>query len=139
MSLSSPSFPHQDQHARAWEHLAAQIAASADAIEACPPDHPPEQPGSLTIIGSGIGILGFTLGDEELIASADAVYFCVADPATVTWLKQRRPDALDLYVLYDDSKKRYTTYMQMTEAILFPVRQGKKVVAVYYEIGRAHV
>lgn len=132
MTLSSPTFPRHDQHARAWEQLAAQIVAQADAIDESPPACPPERPGSLTIIGSGIGILGFTLGDEELIASADAVYFCVADPATVTWLKQRRPDALDLYVLYDDTKKRYTTYMQMTEAMLYPVRQGKKVVAIYY-------
>ncbi|MFN9620986.1 MAG: SAM-dependent methyltransferase [Synechococcaceae cyanobacterium] len=132
MTISTNLFPSQEQHARAWQKLAAQITAQADAIQESPPATPPQQPGSLTIIGSGIGILGFTLGDEELIRSADAVFFCVADPATVTWIKQRRPDALDLYVLYDDSKVRYTTYMQMTEAMLAPLRQGKKVVAVYY-------
>jgi hypothetical protein len=38
-------------------------------------------------------------GDEELILGAVAGLFCVADPAKVTWIKQRRPDALDLYVL----------------------------------------
>ena len=132
MTLTPNRFPSQEHHARAWQQLAAQIAAQADAIQEAPAATPPPQPGSLTIIGSGIGILGFTLGDEELILGADAVFFCVADPATVTWIKQRRPDALDLYVLYDDSKVRYTTYMQMTEAMLFPLRQGKKVVAIYY-------
>jgi hypothetical protein len=132
MTPSPNPFPSQEQHARAWQHLAAQITAQAEAIQDTPPATPPQQPGSLTILGSGIGILGFTLGDEELIRSADAVFFCVADPATVTWIKQRRPDALDLYVLYDDSKVRYTTYMQMTEAMLAPLRQGKKVVAIYY-------
>jgi len=132
MTITRSLFPSQEHHARAWQQLAAQIAAQADAIQESPAASPPPQPGSLTIIGSGIGILGFTIGDEELILGADAVYFCVADPATVTWIKQRRPDALDLYVLYDDSKVRYTTYMQMTEAMLFPLRQGKKVVAIYY-------
>ena len=132
MTLTPNLFPNQEQHARAWQQLAAQIAAQGDAIAESPPATSPQQPGSLTIIGSGIGILGFTLGDEDLIRGADALFFCVADPATVTWIKQRRPDALDLYVLYDDSKVRYTTYMQMTEAMLWPVRQGKKVVAIYY-------
>ncbi len=132
MPPSPNPFPSQEEHARAWQALAAQITAQANTIQESPPDRPTSQCGSLTIIGSGIGILGFTLGDEELILHADAVFFCVADPATVTWIKQRRPDALDLYVLYDDSKVRYTTYMQMTEAMLAPLRQGKTVVAIYY-------
>ncbi len=48
------------------------------------------------------------------------------------WLKQIRPDALDMYVLYGENKVRYTTYMQMTEAQLYWVRQGLKVVVVFY-------
>ncbi len=128
----TPSFPTQDAHARAWESLARAIAAAGAGISEDPPAAPPPQPGSLTIIGSGIETLGFTLGDEQLIRSADAVFYCVADPATVTWLKEIRPDAYDLYVLYDDGKVRYTTYMQMTEAMLHFVRQSKRVVAIYY-------
>ncbi|CBS89320.1 SAM-dependent methyltransferase [Azospirillum lipoferum] len=125
-------FPTREQHARAWEELAQAIAASADSVSQDAPAHPPARPGELTIIGSGIETMGFTIGDEELIRGADAVFFCVADPATVVWLKSIRPDAYDLYVLYDDTKVRYTTYMQMSEAMLHHVRQGKKVVAVYY-------
>lgn len=131
-TTSSGRFPSQDQHARAWEALAAEIAVASDRIEEAPPTAPSARQGSLTIIGSGIETLGFIQGDEQIIEGADAVFFCVADPATVAWIKKLRPDAYDLYVLYDDSKPRYTTYMQMAEALLHYVRQGKKVVGIYY-------
>ena len=85
------------------------------------------------MIGSGIeGGWVFTAADEMLIRDADEVFFCVADPATSVWIKARRPDAYDLYVLYDDSKLRYLTYMQMTEAMLHYVRRGRRVVAIFY-------
>lgn len=118
------------RHSRAWESLAAAIAADA----AHPGDVPPHPPacGELTIIGSGIETVGFGLSDENLLRSADEVFYCVADPGTAVWIRSVRPDAYDLYVLYDDSKPRYTTYMQMSEAILHFVRRGKRVVAVYY-------
>lgn len=118
----------------AWHTLAQAIAASADQISETPPAQirSAEQMGELTIIGSGIETVGFSLGDEELIRAADAVFYCVADPATILWIRDIRPDAYDLYVLYDDHKVRYTTYMQMSEAMLYYVRQGKKVVAIYY-------
>ena len=88
--------------------------------------------GELVVIGSGIESVGIALGDHKLIESADKVLFCVADPATIVWLKQLRPDALDLYVLYGENKPRYTTYMQMAEAQLYWVRQGLKVVVIFY-------
>ncbi|MCC7006507.1 MAG: hypothetical protein IT497_07670 [Ottowia sp.] len=118
----------------AWHTLAQAIAESADKISESSPVTPlsAEEVGELTIIGSGIETVGFSLGDEALIRAADAVFYCVADPATVIWIKDIRPDAYDLYVLYDDHKVRYTTYMQMSEAMLYHVRQGKKVVAIYY-------
>ena len=123
-------FPDKTQHSLAWEALAHEIATNSQLVSESP--EPTQQPGELTIIGSGIESVGFTLGDEDLIRTADAVFYCVADPATVVWLKTIRPDAYDLYVLYDDTKVRYTTYMQMTEAMLHFVRQGKKVTAIYY-------
>lgn len=120
-------------HQRAWEELAAGIAKLRDSVS----DDPsriaaPEKTGELLIIGSGIDSIGFTLGDEALIAGADKVLYCVADPATVVWLRRLRPDALDLYVLYADGKVRYTTYMEMAEAQLYWVRQGLKVVVIFY-------
>ncbi len=127
-----PPFPSRAAHAAAWEALARAIAARADSIREEPPTVPPEHPGTLTVIGSGIESVGFVVGDEALIRDADRVFFCVADPATVVWIKTLRPDALDLYVLYDDHKVRYLTYMQMAEAMLHPVRAGQRVTAIFY-------
>lgn len=86
----------------------------------------------MTIIGSGIQSLGFIRGEERLIQEADVVFYCVADPATATWIRTLRKDAYDLYMLYGNHKVRYTTYMQMTESMLHFVRLGRKVVAIFY-------
>ena len=129
---TNTNFPTPQQHASAWESLARAIATRAGKVMDTAPTSPPSVVGELTIIGSGIESVGFTLGDEDLLRTADAVFFCVADPSTVVWVKSIRPDAYDLYVLYDDSKPRYTTYMQMAESMLHFVREGKKVTAIYY-------
>ena len=126
-------FPARGDHDERWAALGRAIAADRDRVS----DDPaaigsPAEPGELTVIGSGIEAVGFTAADEMLIRDADEVFFCVADPATSVWIKARRPDAYDLYVLYDDSKLRYLTYMQMTEAMLYYVRQGRRVVAIFY-------
>jgi Tetrapyrrole (Corrin/Porphyrin) Methylases len=126
-------FPARGDHDERWAALGRAIAAGRDRISDDPAAMgPPAEPGELTVIGSGIEAVGFTVADEMLIRDADEVFFCVADPATSVWIKARRPDAYDLYVLYDDSKLRYLTYMQMTEAMLHYVRQGRKVVAIFY-------
>ncbi|AJQ95725.1 SAM-dependent methyltransferase [Gynuella sunshinyii] len=127
------NFPSRTDHANRWRELAQAIAAKADQISHDPDAIiRPEKPGELTILGSGIETVGFTSADEIRIREADKVFYCVADPATVVWLKRLRPDAYDLYVLYDDTKIRYTTYMQMTEAMLHFVREGQNVVAIFY-------
>jgi hypothetical protein len=129
----SPSYPAFEEHQHAWEQLAAGISKLRRSVTDDPSRiTPPAEQGELVIIGSGIDSIGFSLGDEALIASADKVLFCVADPATVVWLRRIRPDALDLYVLYADDKLRYTTYMEMAEAQLYWVRQGQKVVVIFY-------
>jgi hypothetical protein len=128
-----PRDPVFEEHQRAWEQLADGISKLRHSVT----DDPsritaPARQGELLIIGSGIDSIGFSLGDEALIANADKVLYCVADPATVVWLRQIRPDALDLYVLYADDKVRYTTYMEMAEAQLYWVRQGLRVVVIFY-------
>ncbi|WP_197419283.1 SAM-dependent methyltransferase [Burkholderia sp. BDU5] len=133
----SPPFPERypdaDEHRRRWRRLAREIAARAATITDDPAAiTPPALPGSLEILGSGIEAIGFTRADEARIRAADHVFFCVADPATKVWLLRERPDAYDLYTLYDDSKRRYVTYMQMAEAMLHPVRHGLRVVAIFY-------
>jgi hypothetical protein len=124
------SFPTRQEHTDRWLELAAEIAAEAGRISDEP--GPPESVGQLTVLGSGIETVGFSVADELLIDAADKVFYCVADPATAVWLKERRPDAYDLYVLYDDAKLRHVTYMQMTEAMLHFVRRGMRVVAIFY-------
>ena len=130
MTMREQTFPTRESHARSWAELAEGIGKSAEEVSEKTSSE--EKPGSLTILGSGIEAMGFTIGDEALIRAADKVLYCVADPATVVWLKELRPDALDLYVLYNEEKVRYHTYVQMTEAMLYHLRQGLNVVAIYY-------
>ena len=127
-------YPGFDEDREAWEELARGIASLKPVINETGSGGvaPNSKKGELIILGSGIETIGVSLGDKKLIEEADKVLFCVADPATVVWLKQLRPDALDLYVLYGEDKVRYITYMQMTEAQLYWVRQGLKVVVIFY-------
>src|SRR5215831_13676356 len=127
------TYPTYEDHRKAWEELAEGIAAIRDEVREINEGEilPNSKPGSLTILGSGIETIGVAVGDIKLIEEADKVLYCVADPATIVWLKRLRPDALDLYVLYGENKVRYTTYMQMTEAQLYWVRKGLKVVVVF--------
>lgn len=131
---SSNNYPAREQCVSAWEDLVGEIMAAGYAFTDDPPPRAPEEKesGSLLVIGSGIESVGFTRDSEAAIRAADRVFFCVADPATIVWIRKLRPDAYDLYVLYDDTKQRYHTYIQMTEAMLHPVRQGENVVAIYY-------
>ena len=89
--------------------------------------------GSVTIVGSGIKCVGqFTLEAIGHIKNADKVFYCVADPVTEAFIKDLNSSAMDLYVFYDDTKKRYDTYVQMAEAILHEARRGLDVVGVFY-------
>src|SRR5262249_51181217 len=92
-------YPSRRGHEAAWEELARNIAAARDDASglpvgsAQPPsvlNSPPCQQGELIVLGSGIETVGFTSADERLIQSADKVFYCVADPATVVWLKALR-------------------------------------------------
>ena len=132
--INTHTYPKYEDHQKAWEELAKGIASLKDSVQemeegTIPPN---SKEGELIIIGSGIETIGVSLGDKKLIETADKILYCVADPATIVWLKKLRPDALDLYVLYGEDKVRYTTYMQMTEAQLYWVRQGLKVVVIFY-------
>jgi Tetrapyrrole (Corrin/Porphyrin) Methylases len=128
------SYPTYEEHQKAWEELADGIASMRDEVREIEEGEipPNSKQGSLTIIGTGIETIGIAVGDVKLIEDADKVLFCVADPATIVWLKRLRRDALDLYVLYGEGKVRYITYMQMTEAQLYWVRKGLNVVVVFY-------
>lgn len=134
MTTNQSKYPTYEEHQKAWEELAKGIASIRDEVREVDSCEilPCSKKGELIIIGSGIETIGISLGDQKLIEAADKVLFCVADPATIVWLKRLRPDALDLYVLYGENKLRYTTYMQMAEAQLYWVRQGLKVLVAFY-------
>lgn len=130
--VNNSTYPTRDEANARWVDLARRIAASLDNISEATLGQLPEHPGTLTVLGSGIGTMAFPRGAEQYIEAADEVLFCVADAATEAWIRQVRPDAYDLYVLYNDHKRRLHTYTQMSEAILYFVRQGKNVVAIFY-------
>lgn len=89
--------------------------------------------GKLVVIGSGIRCVGqFTLESLGHIKQADKVLYVISDPVTEAYVRDLRPDALDLYVLYGNNKFRTETYTQMAEACLYFARQGKYTVAIYY-------
>ena len=91
------------------------------------------RPGRLVIVGSGIKSMSqFTLEALSHIEQADKVFYCVADPATDTFIEKHAKEAVDLYDLYDDGKPRHQTYTQMAEKMLREVRQGFYVVGCFY-------
>ena len=128
-----PTYSDKLEHLNRWKALAQEIHQDrAEVFARYDRQEPCETLGELIILGSGIETVGFTHADELYIKEADKVFYCVADPATLVWLKNLRPDGYDLYVLYGEGKQRYVTYMQMTEAMLHYVRKGQKVVGIYY-------
>ena len=129
---AAAAYPTREEHNRRWEELAREIAADRKAMAENPELASQNKKGSLIILGSGIQGIGFTREAEAYLKVADKVFYCVSNPPSQIWLHQVRPDAYDLYVLYNDTKPRFNTYMQMSEAMLHYVRKGLRVVGVYY-------
>lgn len=89
--------------------------------------------GSLMVVGSGIKSVGhLTLEAKGWIEQSDIVLYCVADPATDTWIQAHARAHFDLYSLYGNDKKRIDTYNDMTQAMLDNVRAGRDTCAVFY-------
>lgn len=88
--------------------------------------------GQLVIVGFGIQ-LGRHLNQRAIneIAHADLVY-CMVDPLALAYLQSIRPDAVSLHTCYGENKDRRLTYREMEDAMVAPVRAGKKVCAVFY-------
>ncbi|KAJ7691778.1 tetrapyrrole methylase [Mycena rosella] len=92
------------------------------------------KPGSLTIAGSGIASIGhITLETLALIKEADKIFYAVTDPATECYIQENsRGDHFDLTTFYDTNKKRYESYVQMSEVMLREVRAGRNVLGIFY-------
>ena len=118
-----------EQEIEKWQTLTKEISA----IPLDKQRQQTDKQGSITIAGSGIKSAGqFTLEAVGHIKNGDKVFYCVADPVSELYIKDLRPDAMDLYVLYNDDKDRYKTYVQMSEILLNEARKGLSVVGIFY-------
>lgn len=88
--------------------------------------------GSLVCIGTGLHLGQATLEAQRAIEEADEVLYVVPETDTVAWIKKLNPNADTLVRHYKKGKPRRETYDEMTETILAPVREGKKVCVAFY-------
>lgn len=115
---------------RGWEELATAI--SKNQAHKKREDGQGNPPGELIILGSGLSTADLTSDFNQQIESADYVFYCLYDQLARAHIKSLRPDAYDLFVFYQNDVDRHVTYVQMAEAMLYPVRRGQKSVAVFY-------
>jgi hypothetical protein len=89
--------------------------------------------GSLTVVGTGIQFAGqMTIEARAHITQAEKVLFLVSDPITADWIKDNNPSAESFYPYYQQGKSRMIAYERMIERILYEVRKGLRVCAVFY-------
>jgi uncharacterized protein YabN with tetrapyrrole methylase and pyrophosphatase domain len=89
--------------------------------------------GKLTVVGTGIKVVAHTTIEARAhMEQADKLLYLVADPATAYWIKTLNPSAEDLYVFYEEGKRRLKTYHEMVERILTEVRGGTNVCVALY-------
>ena len=88
--------------------------------------------GSLVVVGTGIGFARITLEARAAIAAADAVLYLVPDHVSATGIEALNPRAQSLHGLYEEGAPHRAAYERMAEAILEPVRAGKRVCAAFY-------
>lgn len=93
--------------------------------------------GSLACVGVGM-MLGAHLSPRARghLDGAEVVFTLLSDALVELWVQQLRPDATSLQPFYDESQRegqsRRDSYRGMVDAILAPVRAGKRVCAVFY-------
>jgi uncharacterized protein YabN with tetrapyrrole methylase and pyrophosphatase domain len=83
----------------------------------------------------GVGIAGPAHVTRETlgaIRAADERLFLVADFLSLEWLSELAPGATNLAEAYSVGKSRDRTYEEITERVLAPVREGKRVCAIFY-------
>lgn len=89
--------------------------------------------GRLTCVGAGISI-GAHISPitRSTIQSADIVFAASSDSLFEAWLTELHPNVQSLQEYYAPGKSRKSTYAEMIDALLAPVRAGKEVVAAFY-------
>ena len=89
--------------------------------------------GSLTVVGTGIRLVGqTTLEAVDCLRRSEKLFFVTADPATEIWLHRLNPNAATLMDCYAEGKPREQTYREMSDRILAAVREGWNVCVAFY-------
>jgi precorrin-6B methylase 1 len=89
--------------------------------------------GSLTIVGTGIKAVSHITTEARLaIETTKKLFYLVADPVTIHWLKGLNPTAESLFGFYGKGKDRMVTYLEMVERVLEEVRGGHDVCVAFY-------
>ena len=89
--------------------------------------------GSLTVVGTGIKLAThITVEAKGYIQQADHTFMVANSTFMIDWIRSINPTAESLHTYYKEGTPRQETYEQMVDHILAPVRQGKKVCAVFY-------
>jgi hypothetical protein len=93
----------------------------------------PVSAGSLTVIGTGINAGGHLTPQARVaFERAEQPLYLVSDPVAATWLEELNPNARSLAGLFEIGEPRIDAYEAMVDAILEPVRAGRKVCAAFY-------
>jgi uncharacterized protein YabN with tetrapyrrole methylase and pyrophosphatase domain len=87
--------------------------------------------GALVVVGTGIGAAQLTTETRAELAAAEEVLFLVGDPISERAVLELAPSARSLAELYDVGARK-KGYDAMTQAILGPAREGKRVCAAFY-------
>ena len=91
------------------------------------------EPHTLVIVGTGInGVEHLHNGARAWLASADRVFYLVADPATESIIQQLSPNAASLAQLYDAQIHRHVTYRLMVDVLLSHLLVHPLVCAAFY-------
>jgi len=88
--------------------------------------------GSLTVIGTGIRPQQLTPESRHALLEADDVLYLAAEPEGGSWLERLHPNARSLDGCYVEGEERQKAYEAMVEAMLEPVRQGRRVCGAFY-------
>jgi hypothetical protein len=89
--------------------------------------------GSLTFVGTGLRLAGqVTPEAKSAIEDAEKLFHLVQDAVTHRWLAQLNPTAETLYDSYAPGRPRRSTYEEMVERVLAPVRRGLRVCVALY-------
>ena len=73
-----------------------------------------------------------TLEARAAVAAAEEVLYLVPDPVTASGIEALNPSSRSLHDLYEEGVSHHAAYERMAEAILEPVRAGKRVCAAFY-------